>query len=69
MSLPRTIMASVVLVLSLFLAASSVHAFWIWTPESGKWINPKYDAKPSPQEQLNYADGFFAARRYAGRSS
>ena len=39
--------------------ATPSHAFWIWTPQSGKWVNPKYDVKPSPQEQLDYADSFF----------
>ncbi|NLE64662.1 MAG: outer membrane protein assembly factor BamD [Elusimicrobia bacterium] len=43
----------------------SAEAFWIWTPESGKWVNPKYAVKPSPQEQLEYANGFFVSGRYA----
>jgi len=40
-------------------AVAPAHAFWIWTPESGKWVNPKYSVKPSPSEQLVYADEFF----------
>ena len=44
--------------------AAPAHAFWIWTPESGKWTNPKYSVKPSPQEQLAYADTFFQAGKY-----
>ena len=39
-------------------------AFWIWTPESGKWVNPKYSVKPSPAEQLVYADEFFKIKKY-----
>ena len=27
-------------------------AFWMWTPETNKWINPKYAVKDTPQEQL-----------------
>lgn len=27
-------------------------AFWIWTPETHKWTNPKYAVKETPQEQL-----------------
>ena len=45
--------------------APQAHAFWIWTPESGKWVNPKYDVKPSPKDQLEYATSFFDAHRYA----
>lgn len=44
---------------------SSAKAFWMWTPETGKWINPKNDVKPSPQEQLEYANLFFDAREWA----
>jgi outer membrane protein assembly factor BamD (BamD/ComL family) len=57
--------------LSLFLIASltltfclQAQAFWIWTPETGKWVNPKYDVKPTPQDQLAYAHGFFEAGKF-----
>ncbi len=40
-------------------------AFWIWTPETGKWVNPKYDVKPTPPEQLTYADGLFERGKHA----
>jgi outer membrane assembly lipoprotein YfiO len=40
------------------------HAFWIWTPESGKWTNPKYTVKDTPKTQLAYALGFFQAKEY-----
>jgi outer membrane assembly lipoprotein YfiO len=57
--------------LSLLLAALLVlsfcpgaQAFWIWTPETGKWINPKYDVKPSPEDQLAYAHSFYGAGKY-----
>lgn len=43
----------------------TAQAFWIWTPESGKWVNPKYDAKASPVDQLAYAHGFYGAGKYA----
>jgi outer membrane protein assembly factor BamD len=43
---------------------SSAQAFWIWTPESGKWTNPKYSVKETPSEQLSYAKSFFDARQY-----
>lgn len=37
-------------------------AFWVWTPETNKWVNPKYAVKETPQEQLAYADEFLAAQ-------
>ncbi|MBF0387513.1 MAG: outer membrane protein assembly factor BamD [Candidatus Omnitrophica bacterium] len=62
--------SSIVLVLAVVFtalfsaAAPAARAFWIWTPESGKWVNPKYDVKPSPKEQLSYAQGFFDEKKY-----
>src|SRR3989339_821833 len=58
---------SVIFLVAVLLAgyAPSAQAFWIWTPETGKWINPKYDVKPSPKEQLEYAQEFFNAGQYA----
>ncbi|OIO33310.1 MAG: hypothetical protein AUJ70_03495, partial [Candidatus Omnitrophica bacterium CG1_02_40_15] len=32
-----------------------VFGYWIWTPESGKWENPKYAAKDTPEDQIAYA--------------
>jgi len=34
------------------LAVSPASAYWIWTPKSGKFINPKNAVKPTPKEQL-----------------
>lgn len=39
-------------------------AFWIWTPETNRWINPKYDVKGTPEEQLTFAKGFYKAKDY-----
>jgi len=33
--------------------------YWVWTPESGKWENPKYAAKDTPEEQFKYAMSFY----------
>lgn len=45
---------------ALFLAffPSVSPADWIWTPETGKFINPKWAVKPTPQDQLEYAQSF-----------
>ncbi|MFH1645573.1 MAG: outer membrane protein assembly factor BamD [Candidatus Omnitrophota bacterium] len=50
--------------ISLLLTTSIAHAYWIWTPQSKKWINPKYAPKETPKEQLNYALDFFEAADY-----
>ncbi len=33
-------------------------ADWVWTPETGRFINPKWEVKPTPQDQLEYAQSF-----------
>ena len=45
---------------AIFLASfpSLSPAEWIWTPETGKFINPKWAVKPTPKDQLEYAQSF-----------
>ena len=44
------------------MTAHPVFSYWVWTPESGKWENPKYAAKDTPEEQLEYAMNFYKER-------
>ena len=44
--------------LFLVLFSSLSPAVWIWTPETGKFINPKWAVKPTPEDQLEYAQSF-----------
>ncbi|MBF0532010.1 MAG: outer membrane protein assembly factor BamD [Candidatus Omnitrophica bacterium] len=44
--------------------SSAAFAFWVWTPETNKWINPKYDVKETPDAQLKYGLGFFSDKKY-----
>ncbi|MCX5708662.1 MAG: tetratricopeptide repeat protein [Candidatus Omnitrophica bacterium] len=46
------------------LISSSAQAFWIWTPKTGKWTNPKAAVKPSPKEQFDFAKGLYTAKEY-----
>jgi len=39
-------------------------AFWVWTPETNKWINPKYGVKDTPKEQLEVGLSFYEAKDY-----
>lgn len=50
--------------LFLFISAQTCSAFWIWTPETKKWTNPKYAAKESPAEQLEFAKSYYEAKDY-----
>jgi outer membrane protein assembly factor BamD (BamD/ComL family) len=44
--------------------ASPAYAYWIWTPKSGKWVNPKTMPKPTPKEQFDYAMDFYKRKKY-----
>ncbi|MBL8014146.1 MAG: outer membrane protein assembly factor BamD [Candidatus Omnitrophica bacterium] len=50
--------------LCVFFLNSNVHAFWIWTPETNKWVNPKYAVKDTPSEQLDVAKALFDQKEY-----
>lgn len=39
-------------------------AAWIWSPESGKWFNPKKSAKDTPEEQFAWAMSFYNQRNW-----
>ncbi|MBI5873127.1 MAG: outer membrane protein assembly factor BamD [Candidatus Omnitrophica bacterium] len=51
------------ILLALFLSQSA-YAYWIWTPESKRWTNPKFAPKESPQEQLQFAKSYYDAKDY-----
>ncbi|MCX5665761.1 MAG: tetratricopeptide repeat protein, partial [Candidatus Omnitrophica bacterium] len=40
------------------------NAYWIWTPETKKFTNPKYAVKDSPKEQLDWAMSFYNAKDF-----
>jgi len=53
-------MKKILFVLLILLAVvGSVQAVWIWTPETGRWVNPRYAVKETPQEQYEWAESFF----------
>lgn len=43
---------------------STGYAVWIWTPETRKWINPKYAVKANPEEQFAWAEELFQNGEY-----
>ena len=48
----------------LIFAPTNCNSFWIWTPESNKWGNPKYSVKETPAEQLDFSLGFYEEKSY-----
>ena len=57
---------SLLLLISVSLsAAPAAQAAWVWTPQTRRWINPKYAAKGTPTAQMDWAVGFFERRDYA----
>ncbi|MFH0855905.1 MAG: tetratricopeptide repeat protein [Candidatus Omnitrophota bacterium] len=45
-------------------SVNSAYSFWIWTPKSGKWVNPKNLPKDTPQAQFDYAKSFYNEKKY-----
>jgi len=43
------------LIFILAVSINTAYPFWIWTPKTGKWVNPKTVAKESPKAQFDYA--------------
>lgn len=39
--------------------AQPAAAFWVWSPDLGKWVNPKTSAKDTPEEQFAWAMELF----------
>ncbi|MFA5156641.1 MAG: tetratricopeptide repeat protein [Candidatus Omnitrophota bacterium] len=58
----RTILLAVFI--SLWLAVSPAYPYWIWTPKTGKWINPKTAVRPSPKEQFEFSKQLYDAKNY-----
>ena len=52
-------------IIFLGLTVNPAYSFWIWTPKTGKWINPKTAVKNTPQEQFAFARGSYEAKKYA----
>jgi outer membrane protein assembly factor BamD len=46
------------------LSVTNAYPYWIWSPKTGKWINPKTAAKPSPKEQFDLAKNLFELKKY-----
>lgn len=50
--------------MALLLAAPCAQAAWIWSPESGKWTNPKNAAKDTPEAQYLFSMQYYDEADY-----
>ena len=58
----RRIIIIAIIFLGLF--SQPAYPYWIWTPKTGKWINPKTTVKPNPGEQLAFAKSLYDEKKY-----
>lgn len=57
----RVVISFIILV---FLSITPAYPYWLWTPKTGKWINPKAQVKPTPKEQFDFAKGLYELKDY-----
>ncbi len=60
-------MRSIVISVVLFILGASLnpaYAYWIWTPKTNKWVNPKNVVKPTPKEQFGFAKSLYDVKNY-----
>jgi outer membrane protein assembly factor BamD len=48
----------------LFFCFQPAYSYWIWTPKTGKWVNPKNAPKATPKEQFEFAKAFYDEKKY-----
>lgn len=59
----RAICVSIALFI-LGLSFSPAYAYWIWTPKTNKWINPRSAVRPTPKEQFEFAKSLYDLKNY-----
>jgi outer membrane protein assembly factor BamD (BamD/ComL family) len=59
----RAILIFIVILISLPIGPA--YPYWIWTPKTQKWVNPKTAVKPTPKEQFDFAKEFYDLKEYA----
>ncbi len=57
------------LLIFLFSYAGNTYAFWMWTPETNQWINPKFAVKDTPKEQFDLAMQAYDAKQFKESSN
>lgn len=65
MTMKKFVLLGIALMIGLTSFPVSIgYAVWIWTPETRKWINPKYAVKANPEEQFAWAEELFQNGEY-----
>ena len=54
---------AILLFLLLFPAVSS-WAYWVWSPEAGKFVNPEGSGQDSAEQQYDYAMQFYKEKNF-----
>lgn len=44
--------------------SSFAYSAWIWTPETGEWMNPKHAVKDSSEDQFRWAMSFYESEEH-----
>jgi outer membrane protein assembly factor BamD len=59
-------MRRIILIFIIFftLSISRAYPYWIWTPKTDKWVNPKRAIKATPKEQFEYALSLYDKKNY-----
>lgn len=60
-----TLVLSTVFLSTLCLSTPSAFSYWVWTPKTGRWVNPKTQPKDTPQDQFEYAQHLYEAKEPA----
>ena len=55
----RKVISAVIILVILFAFPAPSSGYWVWTPKTGKWVNPKYAVKDTPKEQMKWAMGIY----------
>ena len=58
-------LSAIFIVLFCFAIITPAYPYWIWTPKTGKWVNPKTAIKPTPKEQFNFAKSLYEEKKYS----
>lgn len=59
-----TVIGAFHVILILAILTPEAKAFWVWTKDTGKWVNPRYVAKETAEEQFQWALEFYEAKDF-----
>lgn len=62
-----SIMIKILTLILILISASFItpgYSYWIWTPKTGKWVNPKTMVKSTPKEQFDFAKSLYDVKNY-----